>query len=385
MKQSRLGWHIDGNTGVPWDYLAGVLKEYRPTTLLVINGSVDNLGLLRGATAGQTLIANRNWAKGDEWHHVTPQDWARMQTSWGFPQYPRQVVNEPDITPQHTLKDYINWSGDVGQELLNRGYMGILGNFAVGTWQPEDIDAGVYDPLIKLVSEHPDKLWIGVHEYTLVSCVFGFGFQPANDLLNTLAQQPDRWNIPPTGARWWYGRCEWFLDRAKAINLPALPHIWINEFGFDEITVPAPNGQTMKDLLVQQYGRGDGCNTFGGIRGCAKVWEDHYFHSLGWKKEEAAYRMLTWASEQYRPEIVGMNFWSITKNPQWVEDDYSDLGAFFDLLKRYNPMPPQPQPLPVPPPIVVPPPLTWRGVPVSDEFAKVIDALLGWGERLKHA
>jgi hypothetical protein len=250
--QLRTGFTVNGNALPDHDRLVSWVANARPTTMLVMDGKPLALELYVMAQ-GDTKVGHRQYdpAEGAEWKTKSATQYVNEVTSQLDPRLYVQVLNEPAINAAD-LPFLLYWLMDVMDELYNRGYRGIIGNFPMGQINARSLTAQNFNAIIAAeLRENPDNTiaqayaatvtaqadgrvyldaplpfgmvkaqhvedglfddflrhynqyrgWhvIGIHEYTAITRYFGvgqwpfFAATPTEYFLNPANHTPDKW------------------------------------------------------------------------------------------------------------------------------------------------------------------------------------------------
>jgi len=159
----------------------------------------------------------------------------------------------------HDWPHIVWWLTSVGVALAQRGVPAVIGNLPVGAYQPEQVESGLFDPLLKMLVETNPILAakgapphsLGVHEHTAILEPFGVGQWPHTALLDAAKVQPQQWptakqlplarwdgHLPPY---WHIRRVDWLILRALEKGIIQRP---------DEIVVDVTetSPDTMQDV-----------------------------------------------------------------------------------------------------------------------------------------
>lgn len=153
----------------------------------------------------KTIVIHRAYNPNDSsWEFlITPQQWLDIHFPYTANGVYLQVFNEPNRKPEEWAK-FNNWLIELIDLATARGVRLCIGNFAVGTPDIKDIEAGYFDSLIRKLSGSIHIL--GLHEYF--------------------------YDNPVTEYPYLCGRFEFWIDRALTIGV-ARPRIVITEHGHD--------------------------------------------------------------------------------------------------------------------------------------------------------
>jgi hypothetical protein len=379
-RQLRTGFTVNGDHCPDKNRLLNWVANARPTTMPIMD-SMDLAVEVYNVALGETKACHRLYdpAEGAEWKLKTPQQYVNEITSQGHPEIYRQVLNEPAINTTD-LPFLLYWLMGVMDELYNRGYKGVIGNFPMGQITQVHIEDGLFDDFLRHCNQYRDWHYIGIHEYTAITRYFGVGQWsywepiPTDYFLNMLLQDmpywPTRENLPCTrinGALppyWHVRRADWLTIRSREIGISDDPEYWVTESGYDNMQ----DVSEVFPVLVNKWGIAPGYDNLRGFNSLANVWAAYWPH---WTFDEAAFEQEVWLDEEcYPANYIGWNNFMWTDD-QWRRDgfDMSQNLQFQALLVdravmlRTEPDPPDPdpEPIPDPPPPELPYPL-WKGV-----------------------
>lgn len=177
------------------------LRQAQPAACVVMDN--PNLADTLRVLSPSTLVIHRSYHPHDsDWQDfMTPQEW--LSAYRVNPDVLLQVSNEPNPTGLALVK-YIDWLISLMRIATAQGYRLVVGNFAVGTPNEKDIQAGQYDRLLRALAESNHIL--GLHEY--------FNQAPIPD------------------APYLCGRFKYWLSRAELLGI-SRPKIVITEHGHD--------------------------------------------------------------------------------------------------------------------------------------------------------
>lgn len=366
----RLSFNVNGQQIKDKNKFFNFMGSYRPTTVLIMQD--PNVALQTyDVTEGQTKIVHRFWSENEssEWSWLRPVDWVRDHINWGHPEIYRCVLNEPGISNE-TLPGLLKWLMDVMDELANKGYRGVFGNFSVGSFSPEQIDGGLFDDYLKKIYQYRNWHYFGIHEYTAILLPFGVGQWPASALLDKQYVQPEAWIsksalpiqrwemngkkfLPPY---WHILRSAWFTIRSQELGL-AVPDYWMTEFGWDDLPDISGQPDSVYRQLERRFGIPQPYLNIRCINTLQRVWE-YYFRDLGWSHQRAGWEQLKWADSIYPDNYIGFNLFTWSNAHDWREQfgcDYADLDELHSYMKTSITAPtPIPTPTPTPEPIYFP-------------------------------
>lgn len=180
-------------------------QSIRPCSLLIMDDSEKALDMMR--TLPDTLIIYRmyHWAEGDQCRVQDPvllvDDFVRVMThkagEMGLPANSYQRIalygcsNEPSIGSDAALRQVIAAEIRFMEYARSRGITVVSGNWAVGTIQPQHVEAGLFHDYLWALAN--GQHYLGVHEYTSFFLPMGVGAYPLECLRDVNCVQPDNW------------------------------------------------------------------------------------------------------------------------------------------------------------------------------------------------
>jgi hypothetical protein len=371
--QLRTGFTVNGNALPDHDRLVSWVANARPTTMLIMDGKPLALELYVMAQ-GDTKVCHRQYdpSEGSEWKFKSAAQYVSEVTNLLDPRIYVQVLNEPAINTAD-LPGLLDWLMLVMDELYNRGYRGVVGNFPMGQIQQEHIEDGLFDDFLKHYNQYRGWHVIGIHEYTAVVRYFGVGqwsywtSSPTEYFLNVLLQDMSYWPtredlpcvringaLPPY---WHIRHADWLTIRSREIGISNDPEYWVSESGYD-------NMQDVSEVfpaLVNKWGIAPGYDNLRGFASLENVWAAYWPQ---WTFDEAAFEQEKWLHEEcYPANYIGWNNFMWTSD-SWRRDgfDMSQNLQFQSLLVDYAAelrTPPGPDPMPDPGPVPIPPGKPW--------------------------
>lgn len=176
------------------------VKAAKPAACVVMDS--PDLALTLRTLSPATLVIHRSYSPNDShWQEtMTPGEWLAAYKPTGPV---LQVFNEPNPTGADRTR-FLVWLVSLMKLATAQNVRLVIGNFAVGTPNEKDIEAGYYDPLLQALAESDHLL--GLHEY--------FNQSPLLD------------------APYLCGRFKYWIARAKTLGI-SRPKIVITEHGHD--------------------------------------------------------------------------------------------------------------------------------------------------------
>lgn len=285
-----IGYNIHGNNVPDKERLYHHLATIQPSICVVMDNV--NLAINIKNITPKTEVVVRVFPSGktdDNIHRdYSADEYFRWYESQNIPSTLSWYVNnEP-----HWDSDVIDWLFEFAQYCLNVNRKVVLGNFSVGVPEPHQIREA--RKLIKLASEHPDILRIGLHEYAQLHWT-SYISEASRD--NPPQNTYDHDFFLMGRYLFWHRYCE--------DNGLELPQIYITEWGFDKIHGIGGGQHAIEDTW-DSWGRSD-------------------FQNYAYEQLLQAYRLL------YRNVPVALFCWG--RLPDWVNYDYSNMPQFQDLLE----------------------------------------------------
>jgi hypothetical protein len=337
----RIGYNINGEAVPDMVYLLDVMTSPCGTLQLVMNNL--SLAVRIKELCPSTIVVSRNYSalEGDEWYYRSAQNFVDQWKREGHPEIVRHSTNEPSFGRGARLAEFVASEVELMRVARANGFTLAMGNFSVGIFEPEDINAGLFDNYIRAINTYGH--YLALHEYAVVALPFGVGQWQVSALLDRTRVQPVSWpsalalptrlwsgELPPY---WYLRRGDWWLLRADAIGV-ARPRILLTEFGWDNL----PNIKSYIEPLRQQYGLDKYFDDMRGINTYPNVWRWYWPQ---WTFAQAACEQLKWADMIYPPEYIGFALFTWSTNPHWLQTDFSgrenpQLYELHDCLEDYS-------------------------------------------------
>jgi hypothetical protein len=271
-KIMRHSWNINGQDVENWVQLLEWGKRERPVWTLIMDNQ-DKARQWKDTVGGEVTYRSWDQHESDYYKRIAGKDAARQMVAenqkvkdcWQC-----YKMNEPDQFDWARLQA---WIIEFATEAKKHGFKSTAHGLAImKNWpQPEWVEAGACDDLIKYAYENQDTFILNVHEYTT-----GFAWSdhtpdyPANlfDLEASRAGEQSasiNWTEyrPANGmVNWFLGRVAWVTNiRAKKVVGDVIPFV-IDEAIFDwhaavhSQMVALPDGRTVRvsDELRARYG-----------------------------------------------------------------------------------------------------------------------------------
>lgn len=369
----RWSFNINGQNVPNWNQLLQWGKEVRPAwTLVMDNGTKARQW--KNEVGGE--VTNRIWDARDGEYHLlvkaidAAEQMARecdgLQDMW---QYYR--LNEPGGEWSH-LQD---WIIDFAKAAKARGFKSTAHGLAImKNWaQPEWVEAGNVDKLIRYAYENQDTFILNVHEY-----ITGFAWSghtpqyPANLFNHSLSVEGEKsasinWDTyRPAFVNWFLGRIAWVTNiRAKKIVGDVIPFV-VDELIFDWhaavhqqfVTLADGRRVEMGSELRAVYGDDRYNRDIRGVLGSRRLLEwlitgnansvpdDNRF-------ADAIMRNFAWAEKNYPENCKAFQLFTMNANWRFPQGhDYIPIAPILlPKMKALATTVPTPVPVPIPTPI----------------------------------
>lgn len=373
MTQQRFRWgmnvlgnSVGDNDQVVIDYF----KNTQPTWGLIMS----NIILLEKcqAVAPTTHFIDRPYstAEGKQPSYMTGQAYAKTLKD-GRHSVWKHVLNEPNTNNEAEVKHLVKFLVDAGRELVDDGYMCVLGNLPAGDWDMADIQQGLYDPLLYFLAEHSDVAVLGLHTYESFILTFNKDRWKPEHLLDPQYVQPDTWMTldHPDPAlrladpskryveRYWHILREVLFVR-RCMELGIKIRIVETEYGWDTLFKGTIAGESVFEVAKRKYGIAEGFNHFQGPHSYKNVWASWWQE---WSLAQAMVEQLKNMDKIYRPDWVegfmlytmSEDYWAIQnaymywQDREWQERMVS-WAQSYDVEGPEPPVDPKPVPIPKP-------------------------------------
>lgn len=359
--QSRISYNVHGNAS---NYKEGTLfahlAQLKPSWILMMNNTDAGKRIYQQSLVPNVII--RWWPDDDRHLKMSPQqfvNYARQQFG-GMPLW-AYTNNESGFGD-----DLLDWLSQV--IILGTDIRLVIGNFSVGTPQDTDWLKPSAQRMLKLASEHRDRVILGLHEYAGGAITSGlYGGYPDN--AGVPPGTPGGLNLIPKAnwpksveqiTRYHIGRFKFVMDACKTGNIQ-VPRMIITEHGFDDLPDIKPWLNTL--IKTSPYTQIKGWKTL------QNQWAQNTWYS-GTSIDKAYGEMLSWADDVvYFPApspVEAQLIFSWGDSGGWDSFDVStatELQSY--LVNRVKPV----NPIPVPPDPIYPyPPVTdvnWKVQVVS--------------------
>lgn len=334
MVGSRISYNVHAH-GIPdRNAFMAHLERLQPKAILIM----DDLGLAQSIKARipNTIVIHRNWgvtqADDDVFAKVSPQRWIDLRGHETDGKIALHTSCEPGWG-----QDVIDWHVKLMELCAPRGIPLVIGNWAVGTPQPEQWPMA--RRMLELLDQHRDLFVLGLHEYACGVITSGLVGGAPDDPRHPNYIPVENWPGSVQGITMFHcGRFNFLLNYCHSIGLRP-PRIIMTEHGFDDVSDIKPWASTLRL-------RGPYLN----IRGWKTIvdqWTDWY-GGRGWSAERALFEQLAWADRTiYQPSPVEAQCifcWGHT-DKVWEQFDMARAGEFQSLLEAFAHERPATQPV----------------------------------------
>lgn len=340
-RKSRISYNINAQAIPDRALLEAHLLDLCPTTVTVMESLAYAIELYNLLRSCNTIVIHRSYSslEGSEWFYRSPQNFVDQWNREGHREIVRYSTNEPSFGGSQSKAQFVAAEVELMRLARAAGFTVAMGNFSVGIVQPEDMNAGVYDPYIRGLIQYGH--YLALHEYAVVALPFGVGQWQTSYLQDRTRLQPASWPIasalpvrrwdnqlPPY---WYLRRGDWWLLRADYLGI-ARPRIILTEFGWDNL----PNIKPAIEPLRQVFGIDRYFRDLSGINTYQNLWAWYWPQ---WTFVQAACQQLGWADSIYPAEYIGLDLFTWSSSPDWRATDYSGrenpaLYQLQDCLER---------------------------------------------------
>lgn len=252
---NRLSYNIHAQGVKDTPRLLAHLAKLKPTWAGVMNG-VRFAQEIHNASPN-TQVWHRAYPEGGDetiWKRLSPGEWVTRTATelkdtglWAY------CLNEPGFDDEMLI-----WLCNVIELAQPLGLKLVVGNFSVGTPEPNQWNKASARRLLELCDKYRATVALGLHEYAGGVITSGFvGGAP-----NSTQYHPDyipvaNWpnaNDARELTMWHIGRVKIMVNACKAMGIKA-PRVLITEFGFDSLkSDPNPDLRAWLDNLPTENG-----------------------------------------------------------------------------------------------------------------------------------
>lgn len=353
------------------DYYVDVCKRLQSSFQLVISNPVLASRVFDECDGTEVIYRDYKPDDNSLWRVRTPESYGDEICGFSDTRLWLYGLNEPNPVDSHEVAYRNQWLvGLIDYVCGARGRKLVVGNFASGSWQLPDIDAGLYDGLLSKIDQYRDICHLGLHEYAAIlmpmtydSIQFG--------IANQNHVQPEQWlyldsdnpdvllpDYRQQRIDWYYHlfRSNWLQHRCVTIGIDPVP-IVLTEYGTDRLQdVDGQNG--IYEYFKNFAGVPEPYAAPHGFYSNYKVWE-YYFPN--WDVSEALFHQLKWSYLNYDPDWYkgillfdwGYDTEFASRGFNLAPDTKLHELLIADARAYRNQTPPEPEPEPEPMPTVI--------------------------------
>lgn len=365
LRRWRIGYNANGLEIPDKAYLLAHIRDACTQTQLVM----DNLPLadeiyrilkacLPAGLEPIVIVRDYSPQEGGECTQTTASQMVNRWIAQGYKHLIRYSVNEP-VYNEQTWMNCLRREIQLMQLARMHGFTVAMTNFAVGSIQPQWIEAGIFDDYLRALNQYGH--YLAVHEYTSAVLAFGVGLMPRECLLDPACVQPQHWATPDDVPiqRWGiqaqvvdsfgfemlnkaYGRAgyttqavngflppywhilrfTWFWIRQDELGIPRTPVLitegpWDHMNDIENVLTPLEDRWSLSRYLWDLRG----INTYyDSTPQVDSLWE---FYFPQWTHEEAALCQLIWLNNIYPDGVAGVTMFTWSSNAMWSGFDFS--------------------------------------------------------------
>lgn len=270
-----------------------------------------------------TVVIHRGWNDATLHRDFSPAKWVERSKHLAQSNVVVHTTNEPpNLNDPNEARQIVQWHIDVIRLSEQYGLRLCILNFGAGS--PDNWE--LYDELLRVVAEHRDRVYIGLHEYGSLNILSGIEYNGQDLTWQT-------WNeLPLLGVDysfWHIGRYKYLLNYCEGNNI-AKPKIIFTEYGWDDLQDPkSKEKRANAELEVPPIG-------FDHYRSWRSLWALWVNYWPQWTHERAAFMQLIWAERYiyFEPEVIGHCLFAVSDDPMWKKDfDFSDAHTFQALVE----------------------------------------------------
>ena len=216
------------------------LDRARPNSVVIFH-DLDFAWQVYQHAGGTVNVTWRQWPyDGNIWQSIDPAVQCQQWHDLNRPGLRFMAPNEPNVRDPN----FLDWTVRLMNACAALNVPVDVFNASVGTYQPEDVNSGLFDAMLRGLATHHDLMRMDVHEYNAGLLLANTsGALPSDALLDRNRVQPASWpqsiqfsryadgSLP---ANWFVFRFSWFNIRAQQIGVQ-LPRIFMAEYGIDRV------------------------------------------------------------------------------------------------------------------------------------------------------
>ena len=341
----RIGFNIHAQGVKDTARLMSWCAENKPAWM----GVMDGVGLAKAIrqASPDTQVWHRAYPSGGDeaiWKRISPQQWvaqARRELDgtglWAY------CLNEPGFD-----QDMLRWLCEAIEAAGSQGVKLVVGNFSVGTPEPDQWRSPQAARLLRLLDAHRARVILGLHEYAGGVVTSGFiGGAPNSTQYHRDFIPRENWPDRAEAAdmtMWHIGRLKFMIAACKAQGIQP-PRVLITEAGFDSLkSDPNPDLRAWLDSLPDS----DGFEARA-WRGLRQAWAGYYPQ---WTHEQAYAEQLRYVDDVIYAglPVEGLQVFCYGhKDAQWAGFDVEGYETLLGALAA-RPEPITPPPIPTLPP-----------------------------------
>lgn len=339
---SRISINVNGDApNLDLNRLLAFVSRLRPGWIVVKNNL--DLALALATQYPSMQVVYRQWPDDDRPTRQSPASYITEMVGkvGGRSNVWLYANNESGFSPA-----VLSWLHDVIDLAGSHNLKVVVGNFSVGTPEPNDWSRPDALDFLRACSDNRDHVVIGLHEYAVGVITSGFVGGAPDDPRHTnyipVASWPEAIDSFPLPTLWHCGRFNFLVQTCEAKGIP-VPRLLITEHGFDDVSDLKAWAQTLP-----RDGDIKGWTTLG------KAWHQWYPQ---WSHEQAYAEQLLYADRAiYQGTAVeGQCIFCWGDSGGWSTLDIQNAGELQDrLVQAVVQTPADPPPVVNPPPPVTP-------------------------------
>lgn len=337
---SRISINVNGDApNLDLNRLLAFVGRLRPGWI-VIKNNLD-LALALATQYPSMQVVYRQWPDDDRPVRQSPASYITEMAGkvGGRSNVWLYANNESGFSPA-----VFSWLHDVIDLAGSHNLKVVVGNFSVGTPEPNDWSRPDVLDFLRACSDKRDRVVIGLHEYAVGVITSGFVGGAPDDPRHTNYIPVANWPADArTLTKWHCGRFNFLVQTCEAKGIP-VPRLLITEHGFDDVSDLKAWAQTLIHDI--RY------TTIKGWRTLEVQWGQWYQRGA----EQAYAEQLLYADRAiYQGTAVeGQCIFCWADSGGWSTLDIQNAGELQDRLVQASAQTPAEPPVVVPPPSVTP-------------------------------
>lgn len=379
---SRLSYNINFQGLQDADYLLGHLERLNPCAVLVMDGM--GFAWQIAERLPDALVVHRKFSRGEGEQCLVDPVEAQLNAfiaeadSLHLDAKARLLMhgcsNEPSWWgSEATLRRIVNAEIALMNLAADRGVRVCSGNWGVGNFTPQHVEAGLYNDYLRAIAAGNHVLC--VHEYTSGVLPFGVGQWPRSWLLDAARVQPDNWPDPasirperiplPAQAQTLSDDTPYGIERLAAyyselrtqnseLVLPPYWHLfrvyWLYIIA-DENGIPRPPTLITEGLhdhlsdidngerpylseLEAAWGMNEFMFDLRGAPSHCRLWVEFYYP--GQSCVQSLMMQYEWWDAAAVGEIIGVNLFTWSYSPHWISFNLASNQPVFDVRELHR-------------------------------------------------